>query len=908
MAICIEIVLLLIKMAQKTELNSLEHGVSTVNKSINTVVIGENVYVMGENEIINPFFVNADTTTFMKMLNNNNNIYGTFDKVYVLCVSNNYNNFSNHMKNASKEIYKQIISKQVLQDISKMFALVPASKNMMRNNYYKNIGIEVDREYLQLMFPDIQFDANEIVIPLFELTESMAQLNASLYESKRSLEEMHNIMALTSHYNANYYAFVSKQIANYLGQAKEVQFWCKPHNCNISLNSAFTSRTFANKNTVLNRITTKSRVKDGDVVVSKNIMREYPSKLINHISPSTNAHVDISNALKYSGLRTYYINKDTPKLSKQQITDIVCNIPDEFTLYNTFNSFLVSKEYCHAILNNKVIMEDLRVVNMIKKYMPVYKYLFGYAWLCFYIEECIMKTKTTNNSRYVFDIETANRLPVFPMTLDDLTQNPYVTLLINKKYTNPSINCLSMHYVNSWDGYGVCTLAQFKQRFNIFVSGKVDVNPFVGLDWSSFAISGSVMAGCLQKYPILITTLLSYHDHHTEFVDEIIWREYFDKYYGNSDIDLMCSEPTVTGFANKVSDVCNILMNNLHITSNDITIDTIKSTTILVHRKFFEEQKDVIEKYFNGMSIDDIIENINTDVVKDYLYTLYIENKTKYNNWLRNTSKDTNEYVKSYMKFTPNDDVVIHTITYDQPKSNNLNVDGDMNLFVNDFRTCDNMVPEEQNFLVIKLSDNIKFKITAKNMTKTIEMFRTKTRDFFGIVAKFHLPCVRAYYQHDNVFMLPSCITAMMTNINMDYKYFAGAKDPIEIIYKYMSRGYCMLLSNNEKEHMIQYSIDNKSNDGIYNITKTETNINELLGAKFIDNKIFHFGKYHKIPELVYSTKLSDLKDVYKIKYKYTSDTVNIDMFKFKTIDDDGNVMKYQSWVPNYYYEQVNKH
>jgi hypothetical protein len=61
---------------------------------------------------------------------------------------------------------------------------------------------------------------------------------------------------------------------------------------------------------------------------------------------------------------------------------------------------------------------------------------------------------------------------------------------------------------------------------------------------------------------------------------------------------------------------------------------------------------------------------------------------------------------------------------------------------------------------------------------------------------------VRAYYNGSNVFMTPSFITSQMTFMNIDYKYFVGSRDPIEIINKYRLRGYGTWLSHSE---IIQY-------------------------------------------------------------------------------------------------------
>ena len=68
------------------------------------------------------------------------------------------------------------------------------------------------------------------------------------------------------------------------------------------------------------------------------------------------------------------------------------------------------------------------------------------------------------------------------------------------------------------------------------------------------------------------------------------------------------------------------------------------------------------------------------------------------------------------------------------------------------------------------------------------------------------LPIVRSYYDGNTVYITPSCISACMTFLNMDYKYFAGSKDPIEIINKYRSRGFGTILNENEIKRLLEYS------------------------------------------------------------------------------------------------------
>ena len=104
--------------------------------------------------------------------------------------------------------------------------------------------------------------------------------------------------------------------------------------------------------------------------------------------------------------------------------------------------------------------------------------------------------------------------------------------------------------------------------------------------------------------------------------------------------------------------------------------------------------------------------------------------------------------------------------------------------FINDI--SETKIKSTENYMVMKISENIKFKLISIDLIHPMEIFRVKDKDFFSTVGRFHLPCVRSFYDGNNVYMLPSCITAMLTGYNIDYKYFAGVRDPIDIITKYL--------------------------------------------------------------------------------------------------------------------------
>ena len=79
-----------------------------------------------------------------------------------------------------------------------------------------------------------------------------------------------------------------------------------------------------------------------------------------------------------------------------------------------------------------------------------------------------------------------------------------------------------------------------------------------------------------------------------------------------------------------------------------------------------------------------------------------------------------------------------------------------------------------------------------------LEIFRNKSSNPFELVSKFHLNCVRGFYNGKTVKLLPSCITALKTFVNVDFKYFAGKRSPYQIINKYRMRGFGTLLNRKE--------------------------------------------------------------------------------------------------------------
>ena len=215
----------------------------------------------------------------------------------------------------------------------------------------------------------------------------------------------------------------------------------------------------------------------------------------------------------------------------------------------------------------------------------------------------------------------------------------------------------------------------------------------------------------------------------------------------------------------------------------------------------------------------------------------------------------------------------------------------------------------------MKINENIKFKIHSDKLLHSIEAFRVKSKSFFATVATFHLPCVRAFYNGSNVYMLPSCVTAMMTGVCIDYKYFAGSKDPIEILNKNRSRGYGTCINDKEKIHLIEYSRNIKQWQNLYNITiKNKKSIDSVFGSFSLENKLFEPRKYnhhlhlsslpnYTINNYSYINTVEQLKQEYSISYNYTDTKYGINILEFKTINKAGYITPLKTWLIDAVYD-----
>jgi hypothetical protein len=880
-----------------------DFGIANDDLSINVVYIEDKPLILNQEQYENPFNISLKYNEV-----DINEISKGYPYVYILCMSNSYQG-----EEEAFEIFNPIMDDTTFDKICRFFTLIKVNRSIIYAN--KNLKVKViDNKFLHYfnIGKSYNLNSNELVILMPELKEDVAQTYSQLYDTQTDVTNIGSLITLVKCYNNSYRTPVNNKLYQYIKNIKEASYWTNKKNCNFNMSDQFIKREFKYKETCNNNLKAMvlSKLRQTNDTNISNVI----TKLQNLNQELTNtdylkniyrkdAFTDIAESLKKTENRTFYTtNENNLNITKEEVTQLFEFVDEEEDLFNIFNAFVISKDLCHFVLNNSIILTKMK--PLFDKYLPFYRYVLGVAWITLYTEECLLKTRSTIDNRFVFEINNANKLPIFPTCSQDLHLNPYMAMLVSNKIIDTTNNCLSIPTIKNYTN-NISSLDEFNRHFNIFTTGKSDKNILDGIDWSNIAISGSIIPACVPKrHPLMDLVCDNTMNEDQQFAT------YFNHYYNESDIDLMYNGHSIFDFMNKTNSIIQKIkenMNQIKANSADtINIEPVKTLAIVINYKYIELKLNDINEYINkDWDAKQIIQNIETDGVKDYFYEQYTQTKFKNNRIHRKKYENDNQLYNEYYKISSIEDMNIYIVDYEINQNNFIDQDSSTCFFLNDL--SDKKVKSIENMMIMKISEGIKFKLVSPDLIHPMEIFRVKDKDFFSTVGRFHLPCVRAFYDGTNVYMLPSCITAMLTGYNIDYKYFAGVRDPIDIITKYRIRGYSTILNPTEKQHMAYYCGSVDKWNGLFTVDlKKKESINALFGIRKLDHEIFKIGKHLKgYPEDIYKKSnhqyiitTDDLRQWYDEKYPNLSlKNVGIDLLNFKTINEDGFVNPIKMWL-----------
>lgn len=795
--------------------------------------------------------------------------------------------------------YLELVSKPFSEESIKDFVLYKCSNKLLRNDSHYNNLIYCDQEQFQIANKfNYELENNIFIVPIFNVTFNNIKNYIDSFDEKDNLKEIYNMIVLMKEFSSGSNFKNNNIIKNMIISLKESDYWVNFMNCKLNLSNEFNKRRF--------NIKLFNNLKDNHDVSSFLKMLEKEQLDENYIEEiyKNKKYIDPSSIINRKGFKLYYLEKNS-----EFTNDDIYNLFQELNEENKFLLFchlLVSKRYCHLVINNYKILDMM--TNYIHKYMNLFEYLFGYAWLRMYFEESIKKSYTKTSDPFVFDANTASLLPVFPLDINNPQSNPYTPIMVSDNILQPTNNIGSMKIDWSKHNSRICNKFEFQERFNIFCTNNMKNNLFQDIDFKEYkmGITGSVMTACMQyEHPLL--KIFTTPQNVTE---EKIYSRYFAEYYSESDIDIMIKTEDTIEFMDIASKIHNKIAENICIFNEGSRPENIKKTFIkniyfFITKEFITKNKDK----FNNIPIEAILSQINSDTVKNVLLPVIKEEHDKfYRKELEEFSDEEIENLKvlypEYFNFDK-DTIVIRL--FDKKYKNTVEkVNTNIDISEEDIEhSLENMEHEDRETSNFELVDsecfvkfNIKCRVSSVFIDHELEIFPIKGNDFMGVVNQFHVPCVRAYYNGDNVYMSPSFITAHLTYMNINYKYVACTKDPLEIINKYRMRGFGTWLNKEEVKLFIKYINKMTFWNNLYNVNSQNVNsFKNAIGFLPLNHKLFrprlYNSEYYEAKNVRFILLEGDIyNDYYNMNFNIP---VNYYQNRYNSYDNN----KFQTYINN---------
>tara|TARA_B110000879_G_C11177357_1_gene516681 strand:- start:136 stop:2637 length:2502 start_codon:yes stop_codon:yes gene_type:complete len=736
---------------------------------------------------------------------NISNAYKYFKNVNILCPISNVEKFYLNEEVSDKDI-SHIKNNMIIHTIKGLSILT--SKFFMNNaKIFSNKQIKQFRNIGQ------EFEKNNLVVTILTINYFNLKSFIEMFDKNKSIEDLHKIIIMSEYFklDKNHYK-VMNELSKLLTNLEGAKHWFSFYNTNYNYDYIIKHRTiqeFNKTNTNVNNYENIIIPMNKKFSISN---LEHNGKKVFRVTPEVNFSIEETNIL----FRYFMTDNNLSSLNKTMIY-----------------SFLLNPRLCHLIVNNYSILNSIKETYKDDVvFCQKFKKCIGYAWIRLYNDELIKEIYITKNDNIVIDINNASLLPSYSIESTQLKLNPYFPLLVSDKVLNTKNNILSLQATKEMN---ICNINQFQRQMNIFITGKPYINIFENIDLVSrnVVICGSILPACaILNHPALMkfdNNVLP-HNEDEERIDALL-RRFFAEYYSKSDIDIMISDCTHFEFCKIANDIFNDLLLNFCRFFRDaepqlFKLKKVKSIGLFITTDYLEENDftiDMIEKLKKFINTNDneniynmvkeCISNDYNNIIKDEYDLLSEEDKKYCDNFMEDFKLELKELKDNEIIVEFNTKIVDKLFTSTNQKS--------------------------------KLYINTKYYITSPFINHDIEIFRNKNKDPFSLISKFHLNCVRGYYDGISVKLLPSCVSALKTLVNMDFKYFAGKRNPYQIINKYRMRGIGTILNKKEINAYKEYISSSKWNKLYKSCNNKQcTSCNKITGFMNLDNSLFSPRKY----------------------------------------------------------------
>ena len=810
------------------------------------------------------------------------NVSRYFSHVYVLAKRNN--------DPIPVDFYSWQLDQDIFNKVADNILIHKTSVKVLKNKHHFDSIVMMSGEQLKKFnIFNYELGNKNIVLPIFNIAYQNLLKYLEQYETTNTLENVFKTKVLNKYFGIEDSNYKSNEFLNWMiSNMEDSNYWTQYYNCLVNFTSKFHERGFIFQSNRIENKLVASIVKEMFETKAKE-KSEADENYIEELNTSSESKkdefVDISSIIQKKGYRLYHMGAKS-EFSRDDIVQLfgTLNEKQKFTM---FANLVVSKKHAHLVLNNEPVLTMMS--STIKSHAPLFRYLMSYAWIKFYFEECIKKSFVQTSDDFIFDINTASKLPVFPFSHKKPKENPYMPILVDDSELKPDFNvCGIPDYWTSEKtllNAGICNLDEFKIRMNIFCTGNPNFNMFEGFDFAKHkvGITGSIITACIQKSHPLMSRFTGCDTQTERF------NNYFNEYYAKSDIDVMFMAKDNFTFIDNVHQFHNqIVLNVCKINSpyaepEHIKLKLKKLGYLFVSEDFINKniKFDTTEPIDNKVKY--VMENINDESIRAQFRPYYEQLKNvKVNELIKDFTPDEVENLKfRYPEIFSNDEVDFRIyVNRSKPNVAKTKVDDIVDTEEDD--EPDAVVSDPKASKDIDLVFTYKFKIESPHINHSFELFPVRYDDFFSIVARFHLPCVRGYYDGSNVYLTPSCISAHMTYMNIDYKYVCGTKDPLEIINKNRIRGFGTWLNSKERKVFTQYSRKVPFWNNLYNIDSKLTDADadkQLFGPLSLNHKMFR-------------PRLYNMEEYVDSMYVDTANRYNDTALPITLMDQESNIWK----------------
>ena len=198
----------------------------------------------------------------------------------------------------------------------------------------------------------------------FGIAKEMVGLLCYFNKAQKIYQIVQRLPFLNKFPNINY-------ITEILKNSETSSYWTKKFNTSLNITNKFINRGF---NLSLNQRINDKKIKE--VLNDINKMPKEGDAYLNYIYRKA-VYVDISSIIKKNGYSLYKID-DNINLTKSDISYLLKTITSQYEFYNLTMSLLISKDYCHYVLNDPEYMHklmnwessyDTNVINLFNKYI-----------------------------------------------------------------------------------------------------------------------------------------------------------------------------------------------------------------------------------------------------------------------------------------------------------------------------------------------------------------------------------------------------------------------------------------------------------------------------------------------------------------------------------------------------------